>query len=376
MFKNSKVIIFSLLILALLWGVTGCSYFRRARQKKPVWCEDMNWLVPRDVIEPTDLERLWEVKLPVKSNEKLKEMVLDGEHLYVLTNKNLLFCLDRNSGKLVFSSYIGQTTFPFIGLSVFEKQIYTVIGGNLLEFDNTTGTKLDGTALGYEVTCPAARNSSFFYLGASDRRLHALRADDKVQVFEAAAQNDSTIVSIIADEGLVIFATDMGNCVCIAPHRARLLWEFKADKAVVAPVARDYDSVYFACTDTYLYRLNIFTGEFLWKCRLGAIPEKGPVVGEEAVYQYSPGSGLVAVDKYKGQVLWRLGEGTNLITDSQGRAFVFTAEKDMVVMDNNKIKKLYGIDLNNVSKYAFNNMDAKVYLAADDGRIACLEMSK
>jgi len=375
MFKISKVIIFSFAILLFFWVITGCSYFRRDKTRT-VWRDDMDWLVGRDVIDATGIEHLWEVKLPVKSDEKLKELFVDGGHLYVLTDKNFIYCVDRNSGKIIFSDYVGQPTFPVMGLGVFGEQIYSVIGGSLVEIDGTTGSKLDSTRLGYEVTCPAARNSSFFYLGAADRRLHALRADDKVQVFEAAARNDSMIISIIADENCVVFATDMGNCIGIVPHRAGLLWEFKADRAIVAPVARDYDSVYFACMDTYLYKLNIFTGEFLWKCRLGALPRKGPVVGERVVYQYAGDNGFVAVDKNKGEVLWRLDEGLDLITESGGRAFVFTAGKDMVVMDNNKAKKLYGIDLNDVSNYAFNNMDAKVYLAADDGRIACLEMSK
>lgn len=370
MFKDSKVVF--LFVLLLLLPAGGCSRFGRGA-RQALWREGAGWLVERDVIDAANLQRLWEVRLPVKADEKLDKLILHDEYLYALSSKNFMVCLNRNNGKVVFSTYIGPETFPVIGLGVFDEQIYSVIGGSLVEIDCQTGSRLDSTELGYEVTCPASRNSSFFYLGAAERRLHVLRADDKVQVFEAASRTDSTIVSIIADEDLVIFATEDGDCIAIAPDRPTLLWEFEADEAVRGPVAKDVDSVYFAGKDTYLYRLDVLTGIFLWKCQLGAIPDKGPVVADEAVYQYCPGGGFIAVDKQSGKILWRLDEGLGLINESDGKAYVLTDKNDMVVMDNRKKKRLYSVDLTDVSKYACNKTDTRLYLAADDGRIACLK---
>jgi len=82
--------------------------------------------------------------------------------------------------------------------------------------------------------------------------------------------------------------------------------------------------------------------------------------------------GLIAIDKKSGRILWQLPEGNDLLAEAAGKAYAITNLGTLAVMDNKKGKQLYSINLAEASKYVANVKDAMIYVADDDGRIACL----
>ena len=84
------------------------------------------------------------------------------------------------------------------------------------------------------------RNSSFFYVAGTDRRIRAFRAADMVKMFEVAAPDDSAITSVVADEEFAIFTTDSGRCISFAANAPKYLWQFNAEGGIVGPIAREW----------------------------------------------------------------------------------------------------------------------------------------
>lgn len=375
MSNRSRAVIVLMLGFVFCCGLYGCKT-RRKTVEQPVWRLETEWLVPQEALKEVGLERVWQSKLPIRRTEKLERLELFGDKLYGLTDQNFMVCLDTAGGNVLFSKTIGAAGLPVVGLDTYEDELFSVIGGELVELDARSGQQLSSVRLGYDVSCPAGRNGPFFYVGAVDRRIHALRSEDKVQVFEASAQNESMVTAIIADEKFVVFATDRGNCISIAPQRPRLIWKFKAEDAIIAPIVRDKGAVYFACEDTNIYKLNIRTGQFVWKYKAGGMLDRGPRLGRSLLYQYVRGKGLVAVDAFNGKPMWQLAEGVELLTESGDRAYIITENGNLVVMDNKKEKKIQTLRLRGISRYAANTADSKIYIAADDGRIACLRRSR
>ncbi len=119
--------------------------------------------------------------------------------------------------------------------------------------------ELHSRRLGIGVTCPAARNGSHFYVGGVDKRMHAFRAEDRIQVFEVAAENESKVTSIVADEKFVIFATDGGNVINITADGPKRLWQFNAADSVVGPIVKEGKSLFVASKDTNVYRVDVLT---------------------------------------------------------------------------------------------------------------------
>jgi hypothetical protein len=334
--------------------------------------EGMQQLVSPELLKQADLEILWETKLPIEQGETLERLFILGNHIYGLSSQNFMVSLNREKGNVIFRGYITKPGLPVLGLGLYDDELFSVVGNRLIEINLESGTERSTTSLVFGVTCPAARNSSYFYIAGTDNRMHVLRSEDKVLAFEVAAESDSMITSIVADDNSVVFATNVGNLICITPDEPRRLWQFDAAGGIVRPIVRDGESLFAASRDTNVYRLNAQTGKFVWKYQTGAKLEKGPQVTQGVVYQYVRDEGLLAIDKEGHKPLWQLADGVELLAESQGKAYVITKTGTLIVMDNKKAKQIHIVDLSGVSVYATNVADSKIYIAGEQGRIACL----
>jgi hypothetical protein len=335
-------------------------------------------LVSREALKPAELEILWETKLPIETGESLERLFILDNRIYGLSSHNYLVSMNREKGNVIFSRPISGADFPVIGFGLYENELFSVAGNRLIELDSDSGEELSSKQLMLGVTCPVARNKLYFYVAETDNRIHALRSKDKVQVFEVAAEDGSTITSIAADDNSVVFATRAGDIVSITPDKSVLLWKFKAiaGGSIAQPIVKEAESVFASSRDTNIYRFGAKKGEVIWKYQMGAMLEKGPEVTEKIVYQYARNEGLSAIDKENGKLLWRLQEGIDLLAEGVGKSYVITNMKTLAVMDNKKVKQICTIDLPNVSRYAVNVIDSKIYIADKNGRIACLQPIK
>ncbi len=333
-------------------------------------------LVQPELLKDAELEILWENKLPIKTGESLERLFILGNRIYGLSDQNFMVSLNRDKGNVIFSRPITEANLPVVGLGLYKDELFSVAGNKLVEINLESGTERSAKRLEFGVACPAARNGSYFYVAGTDRRMHTFRSEDKVQVFEVAAENDSMIASVVADDDFVVFATDAGDVISITPDRPKRLWRFSAADGIAQPIVRDAKSLFVASKDTNVYRLDIGTGKLVWKYQTGAMLERGPRVTQESVYQYARNEGLSAIDRGSGELLWRLADGVDLLAEADGKAYVITNTEKLVVMDNKKAKQQYCVNFAGVSRYAANVADSKIYIADEDGRVACIRPTK
>jgi outer membrane protein assembly factor BamB len=330
-------------------------------------------VVSRELLKAAELELVWANRAAMRKGETLKQLFIAGENIYSLSSGNYITALNRQKGTMIFSRELSPAGFPVVGWELYNDTIFSVVGNELVEIDPQSGKELSAIRLDVDAACAGARNRSYFYIGGTDKRVHTLRADDKVRLFRVSAENDSAIVSIVADENFVVFGTDGGNVISFTPDRPKQLWQFYAADAIVEPIARDESSLFVASKDTNVYRLDIRTGKLIWKYRTEAVLDRGPVVTGSVVYQYVRDKGLAAIDKKSGEELWQLAGGVDLLTEAGGKAYVITDERKLVVMDNNKGQQLYSVNFAGVSRYTANTKDSKIYIANEDGRVACIK---
>jgi outer membrane protein assembly factor BamB len=329
-------------------------------------------LISPELLEHAKLKIQWEHKLPIKGPERLERLLIRGNRIYALSDHNYVVSLNRETGHVIFSQPLASPGLTILGLEPYGDELIALIGNRLAEISADFGTELRSEGLDFGVTCPAARNSSHFYLAGADGRLRTLRAKDKVKLFEVAA--DRTITSIIADDKFVVFATDGGNVTALAPDRPQKFWEFSAGDGIIGPIVRDGESLFVASKDTYVYKLGVQDGTTpVWRYQTGAILDSHPRVTGGVVYQYVRYQGLSAIDKKSGSFMWQLPEGVDLLAEARGKAYVVTNMGTLVVMDNKEASRLTSIYLAGASKYAANVTDSKIYIADEAGRIACLK---
>jgi len=367
MLRNRFVLLSSLLVLCVV-------------QYSPAVESSSQWLVSPKLLEHANLKMLWENKVPIKNDESLEQLIILGDSIYAISNRNYMVSLNKDSGDKIFSGVVAPEGLPVAGLKLYENVLLSIVGTKVIEIDPLSGKQLKTTDVGFGIVCPAGRNSTFFYLSGTDKRLHTLRAEDKVQIFEVAAENDSMITSIIAHDISVIFATDAGNVVSITPDRPRKLWQFDAAGGIAGPIIRDGMSLFFASKDTNVYRVDMvglpLQRQLIWKYQAAGVLKSEPRITQQVVYQHVPGKGLTAIDKQSGQFIWSVPGGVDLLAEVKDRAYVITKNRKLVVMDNLSAKKLYSVNFAEVSRHTANITDSKIYIADEGGRIACLEPVK
>jgi outer membrane protein assembly factor BamB len=340
---------------------------------------DSQWLIPRAMVASTELKIVWQYNLPMAKGESLNDMLLCGNRLCTLSRGNYLSCINKADGNVMFASLIAPVGLPVADLESYKGELLTIVGNKLVEINADFGTEKAKTQIDTRVVCPVVRNESFFYIAGADRRIRALRADDKVKVFEVAAENGSRITSVLAENDFVVFATEAGNVIRIAPDKAAKIWQFDANSAVVGPIVHDATSLYFACRDTCVYRIDLSLGKLLWKYQTQGILDTAPQLGGKLVYQCVPGMGLVAIDKQTGKQppIWEVKDGAGMLSESGDKTFVITKGGVIVAMDSTKVKKqLYSVNVALPIQYAANVADSRIYIADAQGRIACLEPAK
>jgi glucose dehydrogenase len=338
--------------------------------------DDSQWLIPRAMVASTELKIVWQFNLPMAKGESLNDMLLCGNRLCALSSGNYLSCINKADGNVMFASLIALPGLPVVDLESYKGELLTMVGSKLVQIGADFGIEKAKTQIDTAVVCPVVRNESFFYIAAADRRIRALRAKDKVKVFEVAAKNDSRITSILADNDFVVFSTEAGNVIRMAPDKALKIWQFDAPSAVVGPIVHDATSLYFACRDTCVYRIELSSGKLLWKYQTQGVLDAAPQLGSKLVYQCVPNAELVAIDKQTGKIVWRVKDGAGMLSESGDKTFVVTNSGCLVAMDNAKAKQLYSVNVALSLKYAANTADSKIYIADAHGRIACLEPAK
>lgn len=346
---------------------------------------DADFLVSPELLRHAGLEIVWTSELPMKpavsmpngKAEILAQLLLLGNRVYAISSANYMVSMDKDTGQTVFARSIAPAGIPVTGLRLYGDTILSVGGSKLEELDAQTGVQLSQVDVGLGITCPAARNSGFYYVACTDNRMHVYRAEDRVQIFEAAAINNSTITSIVADDEFVVFATDEGDVIAVAPDVPRRLWQFKAAEAIAGPVVKDWKSLFFASEDTNVYRLDVVglpeKTQLVWKYQAAAVLDQAPRVTQEVVYQPVRGKGVTAIDRETGSRLWRVPGGADLLAEAGGKAYVITKGEKLVVMDNAKAQTIYSVNFTGVTVYASNTGDDKIYIADKRGRVMCLK---
>ena len=340
-----------LMALCLLGGgLTGSARGVAVRSATPtvnVSASHSDWLLCPELLDHAHLRTVWQQTLPVKEGEKSAAVLLLNNRLYLRSNLNYMWAIDAAQGNVIFSRSVAPQGIPVLGLVPHEDRLISVVGNRLTEWSSVTGTEQRVDDLKLSIVAPPVRNSQFFYVAAADRRLHVLHANDLVQMFKVAPENESLITTVLADESLVVFGTDAGNVVAMMADAPKKLWQFKAPGAIAGPIVRDGNSFYFACKDTNVYRIDMTeTGgaAMAWRFQTESVLDRAPRVTEGFVYQYALGRGLTAIDKPTGRTAWALPEGLDLLAEADGKAYVITTVHTLVVMNNVTGKRLYSVN--------------------------------
>ena len=331
-------------------------------------------LVSAELIREAGWTYNWQMNLPLKTGEKITQLSMVESRLYAMTDTNILFCIDRKKGRVGCSSQLSASRLPVCRPTYYDDKFWFIVGSEMMVFDPAVGDfpiKENFPQVGSSTECGLARNDDYIYISGSDNRLHAINTDGFWQQFTATADNDSPIVSVLATDDIVVFATQAGNVVGMSPNEAKKLWQYDVTGKIKGQLVLDGDDIYVGSFDSKLYKLRLSDGKLSWKSPFysGAPIRDSFSVGSEIVYLYTPLNGLYGVNKKTGQSVWQVVLGEGMICETPQKGFVFASPGVVKVMDNKTGKELYSVNFSSVQRYAVNTTDSVMYLADEKGRL-------
>ncbi|OQY03214.1 MAG: hypothetical protein B6I25_08340 [Planctomycetales bacterium 4572_13] len=336
--------------------------------------QDTAELVSSDLIQEAGWNRNWQMNLPLKSGETLDRLGVMDSYLYAMTSMNTLFCIDREKGKVRSLSQLSASRLPVTKPFYYEKKFWFIVGNEVLVYDPAIGdfvTRKKFPQIGSSAECGLTRNKEYLYISGSDNRLHVINLDGLWQRFTATADNDSPIVSMLATDDIVVFATQAGNVVAMSPNEAEKRWQYDATGRIKGELVLDGNAVYVGSFDSKLYKLGLSDGKLIWNVPFhsGAPIRDNFIVGDEIIYLYNPLNGLYGVNKQTGQPVWQVAGGEGMICETLQKGFVFVSPGIVKAMDNKTGKELYSVNCSSVQRYATNTTDSVMYLADTKGRL-------
>lgn len=334
-------------------------------------------LVSPALLERAALETGWQVNLSLRASEQIDRMYVFEEYVYVLTDRNYLYCIDKKKKAVRFGLELAMPGFPICEPLYHEGDLWFMIGNELRIVSPKTGAiekRKRLKMLGRSAVGGMVRNKERLYMASSDKRLHCFVIDGFWQEFMVAAPDGSQINSVVADDDFLVFTTAAGNVISIYPNQAKRRWQYDVVGRIAAPIVCEEEWLYVGSTNTKLYKINIRNGRTEWAdpFHAGGALKKTPMLGAKVLYQSADGKGVYAIDKETGRMVWQVPRGVDVLVEVGTRAYVFARPGVLVVMDNAEARQLYALNFATVKKYAINTADKALYVADLKGRVMCI----
>ncbi|MCS7228829.1 MAG: PQQ-binding-like beta-propeller repeat protein [Candidatus Kryptonium sp.] len=197
----------------------------------------INYRIKHDI-----LEKLWEYKVqkPIRSTP-----ASDGKNVFFACDDGNVYCLDLETGKLLWK--FDSKSSVFAPISVSEGKIFF------------------GTL-----------NGSFYALNSKKGDVE-WKFQTNSKIYSGSAIKDS----------MIFFGTASGKLYALNKKTGNMLWNFKA-KSVInsSPLVSD-DVVFFGSLDKNIYAVDIKNGKLLWNYETGGRIKSTPVVWKNYLFVVS-----------------------------------------------------------------------------------------
>lgn len=334
-------------------------------------------LLNRSLLKDAGLVHQWQSKLTLKPGETITSLYVINDLLYALTTRNILYGIDRHTGKTRFVEYLAVENLPISEPKAFEKWVVFLVGSQYVAVDSEAGVvsrRAQMRHIGNGARCGIARNSKYAYLSSSDRRVHVLDVEKLIDLFSVRSDDNALIHSVIATEDVVVMATQSGIVIGMYPDKPTRMWQFNTTGTMSADLSLDDKHVYVSGEDTKLYKLDIMTGKNAWPTPFfaGYALKEKVIIGKKTVYQTVPLGGLYAVDKETGKSRWHVKNGQATLAEDGDKTYLLINPGILTVVDNAAGKELTSINAAGINISAVNMLDGKLYLGNTDGQIQCV----
>lgn len=237
---------------------------------------------------------------------------IDEMRIYLPLAGGRVFCLDRESGELLWSADPGGLISAPVAVS--EKAAYIAArkiaedgseaGASLRAVDKTTGLTLWVKDYERAITSPLAISGERIFAGFADGGFCALSISTGERLWKVQTDDIVRGHAMVTDRA-VYFGSDDGALRVVETERGQLMWKFQTGGRISGRPALDGQAVYFGSGDGYVYSIELATYKLRWRSRTGAAVEASPVITSDRLLVASFDNFIYCLSLSSGDRLWK-----------------------------------------------------------------------
>jgi hypothetical protein len=317
----------------------------------------------------------WQSAIPLSGREKIQQSFIYQDDLFAVTSKNLIFCLDRMSGKLKFVRTLSDPGLPISPPVIHDSKLYFSIGSQIVAVD----PKEYKAQPQFRMDDPPVANliikEGYLYAALTDKRLRCYDLEDKMQVFSVVPDDQSGIQSFAVDENRAYIVSNGGNVYGISRFEPVKYWAKQLLSGIPGEIIVSENSVYVAGEDGMIYKINSSNGFTLWKAVLGTTIDKKVRIVDGMVIVETLTKGVYAISDETGEVLWKC-DGCRQLLSRYRDTMTLLTDNSLVVVNSSTGEVVKSVGVENPAGGVFNSSDSMSYVYDNNGNICCVDELK
>ena len=329
--------------------------------------------------------KAWSNKLDLEK-DRVDELHLRGDTLFVYTNDHLVYGVDRNGGN---TKYLAQ---PQVTGGILRPPLpvgdYVVYpSGSTIDILTNSGRPARRIELEKPIRSGAVGDGPHVYVGLDHYggagTVAKIDITRTYKVVDWELMTDAAVTPTPALHKRVLYVgSEDGRIYAVTDERGQV-WSLEQGKGwfqtqgkFVSDIKADDTGVYAANTDSKLYCLDPLTGRIRWQYWGSAALKTAPVVTATMVYQYVPGQGIVAIDKLQGEPnrkpRWIVKDARQVLSEGEQHVYLRRRDNRLMAVDNQTGEVVFTSQTSPYEVVAPHLNDALIYAATRDGQVAAI----
>ncbi len=352
-------------------------------------------LIPtRTSLARVGLERQWLAVVPLNATERLLRISRSTDLLFAQTNHGALHTYDAQSGKLLWSSSLGQYTPLALPVSANSYAVFGTSADVLISLDRKSGRLIWKKSLGTIPTCGTVCDEDRVLVGTMNGRVDAFSLREKgpkgvmkvrtepVQAWGWQTEGQVHTLPLPGEHTVALGSTDGRVYVVMNDERTSLFRVRTAGPIGEGLAGFGTRTLLIPSADNNLYAIDILTSNTLWTFPSGGPIDQAPVIAGEEIYCINRSGYLTQLDPATGDVRWStLTHGARFVAVGASKIYLRSWNNDLYVIDRASGQVLAdpaatnqraGLNLREFGLSMVNRFDDRLYFGTDSGMVLCL----
>lgn len=316
------------------------------------------------------LETAWNIHIDAPI---LSQPAIDEGKIYFGTFKNIFYCLEQSTGKVIWEAVIGGSVYSTpcvddenVYICSWDRKAYC--------FDKNTGAKKwsFGTEL-YIFNSPMLY-SNWLFIGSRDERLYCVSPKTGAKQWDI--KTGAITSTPVIGNSMVYLGEHDGTVYCIDPVKRTIVWEVKKDGIIESSIAFSKDHIFVGYTgenESSFLCLDAKTGKQVWAYKANSGLWSDPCIGDGKCFVSSENN-IFAFDENTGKLLWTDTQESGRFSQAvycKKRLYYGTTGKGFFVKDSDTGETIYNLPIKSAVRTPAIS-DRKIYFGCEDGSVYCV----